>query len=69
MRVRFCLREILAMQNNIRAQFLAIAYFDERRVLGHDHCRRNAEQFSLIRERLSVVAGGSSDHAPFFLIG
>ena len=57
------------MQDDGGAEFLAIADLNERRVFRHHDRRRNAEQFSLVGERLGVIARGGRDHAAFLLVG
>jgi hypothetical protein len=58
-----------AVQDDVRAELLAIVYFNERGELWHDEGRGNAEQFSLIGERLRVVASRGGDDATLLLLG
>ena len=67
MRMRLRLRKIFAVQNDGRAELLAITDLDQRREFRHDHRRRNPEQFALIGKGLGVVAGGGRDHAALLL--
>jgi len=66
-RSSLCFGKIFSVQDNVGAEFLAIAYFDQRRVLRHDHSRGSSKKFALISERLGMIAGGSRDNAAFFL--
>ena len=68
MRVRFRFAEISPMQDDGRAEFLAITYFHQRRKLRHHDCRGNAKQTALICERLSVIAGRGGDNTALLLI-
>ena len=61
--------EILSVQNNVRAELLAIAHLNERREFRHDDGRGNPEQFSLVGEGLRVIARRSRNDAPLLLIG
>src|SRR5205823_2685961 len=67
--VCFSFAEIFPVKNNRRSQFLAIVYFNERGKFRHHHCRGNTEQFALISERLSVIAGGRCDDPARLLVG
>ncbi len=69
MGMRFRFGKIFSVQNDVGAECLAITYFNERRVFRHHDRGRNAEQFSLISERLRVITGRSGDDAAFLLIG
>ena len=68
-RARFRFAKIFSVQDDGRAEFLAIAHFNERREFRHHDRRGNSEQFSLIGERLRVIAGRSRDDAALLLIG
>jgi hypothetical protein len=68
-RVRFRFAEISPMQNDSRAEFLAIVYFHQRRKFRHHNCRWNTKQPALIRERLSMIASGGRDDTALLLVG
>ena len=69
MPVRFCFAEIFPVQNDCRAEFLAIVYLNEGRKFRHHHRRRNPKQLPLISKRLSVIASGRGDDAALLLVG
>ena len=60
--------EVAALHDNPRAEALRGADFDQRRIVGHDHRDRNAEQLAVIREGGGVIAGGGGDDPAFLLV-
>ncbi len=60
--------EVLARQDDARAEGLRAPHSRERRVLRHDDRRRNAQARGLVCNGLSVVAGGHRDHAALALV-
>ena len=69
MSVRLRFREIFSVQDDGRAELLAIPNLDQRRVFRHHDSRGNAKQFALVSEGLGVVAGRGRDHAALLLFG
>ena len=66
-RVRLRFGEIFSVQDDGRAELLAVADLDERRVFRHHDRRGNAKQLALIGEGLGVIAGGGRDDAALLL--
>ena len=60
--------EVAAFHDDPRAEALRRADFDQRRVVGHDHRDRDAEQLAVIGERGGVVAGGGGNDPAFLLV-
>ena len=67
MRFRIC--KIVPVKNHRGPEPLAIRDFNQGSVLRHYNGSGNPEKFSLVNERLSVVAGRSRNHAALFLVG
>src|SRR5213078_4938189 len=67
-RLFFRLAKIPSMQDHGGAELFAVPDFNEWRVLRHYDGGGNAEQFSLVGERLGMITGRSGDHTALLLI-
>ena len=65
---RFRFPKIFAVQDDSSAEFLAIAHFDQRRMLWHNDSRGHTQQFALVSEGLAVISSGGCDDAALFLV-